>query len=136
MQLAAEAIQDSERIMLGRQRLDHIANIDINSGGNRSALRQSLEAKDKLVWDPSKREDDFSVFARKEPVSDVPSEVLNSKSRQVGADRRSDSDELDDDGEENKLAALNEILKHKKFQITREEEEDFEMFLKKLNDKR
>ena len=33
MKMAAEAIQDSERIMLGRQRLDNIANIDVSAGG-------------------------------------------------------------------------------------------------------
>ena len=32
MQLAAEAIQDSERIIMGRQRLDNIANIDLVMG--------------------------------------------------------------------------------------------------------
>ena len=45
-------------------------------------------------------------------------------------------EEEEDDGEENKLAALNEMLKNKKFAIQREDEEDFEMFLKKLNQKR
>jgi len=40
-----------------------------------------------------------------------------------------DNNDADDDGEENKLAALNEMLKNKKFQIQKEDEEDFEMFL-------
>ena len=41
MRLAAEAIQDSERIMLGRQRLETIANIDVSGGvGPRKATDQ------------------------------------------------------------------------------------------------
>lgn len=61
--MAAEAINDSEKIMLGRQRLD-IANIDLE---NRRAdpLKQSLDVQNKLVWDRTDGED-FSVFAQKE----------------------------------------------------------------------
>ena len=70
MRLAAEAIQDSERIMIGRQRLDNIANIDIdkNRDLNRrhanpaDPMKTSLEVQNKLVWDGSAGED-FSVFA-------------------------------------------------------------------------
>lgn len=57
MRLAAEAIQDTERMtQLRRQRLDNIANIDLDNGtGNanrlRDPLRESLDVRDKLVWD-------------------------------------------------------------------------------------
>ena len=38
--------------------------------------------------------------------------------------------------EDNKLAALNAMIKKKQFVIQQEDEEDFEVFLQKLNQKR
>ena len=127
MQMAAQAIEDSERIMLDRQRLNHIANIDVSNTGRRPQVRQSLDPHDKLLWDPVDQKD-FSAFA-------ATSNAENSKSPRNQLDGASDKlDSASDkdnasDGEENKLAALNEMLKAKKFQIQSEDEEDFEMFL-------
>ena len=75
MQMAAEAIHDSERIMLGRQRLDNIANIDLHSGGlgaghhRRDPMKESLDIENKLVWDRTAGED-YSVFARNPSTGD------------------------------------------------------------------
>lgn len=54
----------------------------------------------------------------------------DSNSKPTRSNELDDKDSPSDDGaEENKLAALNEMLKSKKFAIQREDEEDFEMFL-------
>ena len=62
MRMAAEAIQDSERMMLGRQRLDNVANIEVGAGIT-DPMKQSLDVENKLVWDRTNGED-FSVFAQ------------------------------------------------------------------------
>ena len=96
--------------------------------------------QDKLVWDPSAQED-FSVFARKNDAPALARPDPNSNSKEAESEgkrrRRGDSSDADaDDGGENKLAALNDMLKSRRFQIQREDEEDFEAFLHKLNAKR
>ena len=63
--------------MLGRQRLDNIANIDVGAGGvvqlkdNQSEyepnpMKESLDVQNKHVWDRTDRED-YSVFAQNNP---------------------------------------------------------------------
>ena len=133
MRMAKEAIQDSERIMLGRQRLDNLSNIDLNHRPRRDPLKESLDVENRHVWDRTQGED-FSAFERKNQEN---SNLLPAKSKEATFGQHSiDNNDADDDGEENKLAALNEMLKNKKFQIQKEDEEDFEMFLQKLNSKR
>ena len=87
--MAAEAIHDSEKIMLGRQRLDNIANIDLHSGGlgaghRRDPMKESLDIENKLVWDRTAGED-YSVFARNPPTGD---DEANSNLRPKTADVR------------------------------------------------
>ena len=78
MRMAAEAIQDSERMMLGRQRLNNVvANIEVGPGARTRVMdddnglddpelmKQSLDVQNKHVWDKTGG-DDYSVFARKD----------------------------------------------------------------------
>ena len=96
-------------------------------------MKQSLDVQNKHVWDRANEAQDFSVFeAQKRGM--VGHDEMQHRNLREQRDKRAVSDEEEeDDGEENKLAALNEMLKNKKFAIQREDEEDFEMFLKKLN---
>ena len=86
------------------------------------------------MWDRTAGED-YSVFAR----NDQPSrQNIGRSNEKNNSNLKSDDNDEESsggrsDGEENKLAALNDMLKSKKFQIQREDEEDFEMFLQKLN---
>ncbi len=139
MRMAVEAIEDSERIMIGRQRHENIANIDIDGmhdRHDRNPLKESLDDQHKHIWSAAR--EDFSVFAPnlKEQKSDA-NRPRDSNSKPTRSNELDDKDSPSEDGEEeNKLAALNEMLKGKKFAIQREDEEDFEMFLQKLNEKR
>ena len=73
MRMAAEAIKDTERIYLDRQRL---GNVHDDAGGNSRSklpgvdlLKKSLDVKDKHLWDPESQEN-FSVFAQN-PLNDL-----------------------------------------------------------------
>lgn len=158
MRMAAEAIQDSERIMLGRQRLDNVevANIQLGSAKKHYDLMKQptcanpsyvvdkrksetqadeLEEKRRLIQQYNKRSKsrygaDDGVDGDDDRESEFKS---NLKSEATRGKHRDADDEDVDDGEENKLAALNDMLKNRKFAIQQEDEEDFEMFLRKLN---
>ena len=70
---------------------------------------------------------------RKQPNGDSNLKHIRGTAAKDEKKQKSSDEEDEDDGSENKLAALNDMLKSKKFAIQREDEEDFEMFLKKLN---
>jgi len=64
------------------------------------------------VWDRTEGED-YSVFARKNEENN--SNLPPARSNEATFGRQGKDLDADDDGEENKLAALNEMLKSKKF---------------------
>ena len=138
--MAAEAIQVSEQML---QRPKNEFETD------RMTLpfdpRGSIETSNRVVWD-GKNAGNFSVFEKRATPEKANSNLkqdaaipqrLEDKFNTEGYGAGLDANPMEESrGEENKLAMLNDLLKKKQFAIQQEDEEDFEAFLVKLNQKR